>query len=229
MRKVFMLGICLFFALSASAQFGVKGSYHFSDAADWQVPTNNGTNPESLIGNGWSVGVDYWFRLKNYRMEFLPELNFSQLNQTPDNADWSNQVTFSSFFFNTNIYLFDFKGDCDCPTFSKQGPTLDKGFFLQVSPGLTFAQSEIDFNSNTLKADDLAFSIGLGAGFDLGVSDLVTISPMAGFRYFPSITWDSLQEIPDDEVPRLEVDEASSSLTQWYAGIRVGFRLDYQY
>ncbi len=227
MRKVFMLGICLFFALSVSAQFGVKGSYHFSDAADWKVPTNNGTSTESLIGNGWSVGVDYWFRLKNYRMEFLPELNFSQLNQQVDNAEWSNQVNFSSFFFNTNIYLFDFKGDCDCPTFSKQGPRLEKGFFLQVSPGLTFAQSEIEFNGNTLKADDLAVSIGLGAGLDLGVSDLVTVSPMAGFRYFPNISWDSLAGTPDDEVPSLAVEDTSSSLTQWYAGIRIGFRLDY--
>ncbi|NRB48278.1 MAG: outer membrane beta-barrel protein [Saprospiraceae bacterium] len=229
MRKVFMLGICVLFAFSASAQFGVKGSYHFSNATDWQVPTNNGINTESLIGDGWSVGVDYWFRLKNYRMEFLPELNFSQLNQNLDNADWSNQVTFTSFFFNTNIYLFDFKGDCDCPTFSKQGPTLDKGFFVQVSPGLTFAQSEIDFSGNTLKADDLAFSIGLGVGFDLGVSDLVTVSPMAGLRYFPSISWDSLAENPDDETPRLEVEDSSSSLTQWYAGVRIGFRLDYGY
>jgi len=226
MRKVFTLSICLFFAGSLAAQFGIKGSYHFSNAAEWQIATDNGGNAESLIGNGWSVGVDYWFRLKNYRVEFLPELNFSQLNQEVGNASWANKATFSSLFFNTNLYLFDFKGDCDCPTFSKQGPSIEKGLFLQLSPGVTFAQSEIVFNENTFKADDLVFSIGLGIGLDLGVSDLVTLSPMVGLRYFPSISWDSLGT-SDDETPRLVVDDPSSSLTQFYAGIRLGFRLDY--
>ena len=226
MRKVFTLSICLFFVLTASAQFGVKGSYHFSDAAKWQIPTENGAKAESLIGNGWSVGVDYWFRLKNYRLEFLPELNYSQLTQAVNNAAWSNEANFASFFFNTNFYLFDFKGDCECPTFSKQGPSLEKGFFLQLSPGVSYAQSKIVYNENAFKADDVVFSLGLGAGLDLGISDLVTLTPMVGLRYFPSLSWDSLGS-PDDETLQLTVDEPTSSLTQWYGGIRLGFRLDY--
>lgn len=226
MRKVFTLGICFFLTLNLAAQFGIKGSYHFSDARQWQMPTNTITNTESLIGDGWSIGLDYWFRLKNYRVEFLPELNYSQLSQEVENANWSSQANFTSFFFNTNFYIFDFKGDCDCPTFSKQGPSLDKGVFLQVSPGLTAAQGEVLFDDDTFKTDDLAFSIGLGLGLDLGLSDLVTISPMVGLRYYPSITWDSIGSA-DGEAPKL-VAEESSSLTQWSAGIRIGFRLDYQ-
>lgn len=225
MRKVLVFSICLCFGLSLQAQFGIKGSYHFSDAADWQVTSATSSTTESVIGNGWSVGVDYWFRLKNYRVEFLPELNYSQLNQDFSSEGWTNNASFTSFFFNTNIYLFDIKGDCGCPTFSKQGPKIGTGIFVQISPGLTYAGSELVYQEQTFDANDISLSIGAAIGLDVGLSDLVTVTPMIGLRYFPSISWDSLGTA-DDESGRLTVDEASSSLSQWYAGVRVGFRLD---
>ncbi|MEZ5044039.1 MAG: hypothetical protein R2828_29355 [Saprospiraceae bacterium] len=225
MRKVWLFTFGLFFSFSLQAQFGVKGAYHFSDAADWQAFSTENGAAESIIGNGWSVGVDYWFRLKKHRVEFLPELNYSLLQQDFPNLGWSNDASFTSFFFNTNLYIFDLKGDCDCPTFSKQGPTLKKGVFIQLSPGISYAASELTLPSTTLKANTVAFSIGAGIGFDLGLSDLLTLSPMLGLRYYPGIQWDTFAATKA-ETDNFPVLDNTSSLNQWYAGLRLGIRLD---
>ncbi|MEM1217192.1 MAG: hypothetical protein AAGJ82_15965, partial [Bacteroidota bacterium] len=128
--------------------------------------------------------------------------------------------------FNTNFYVLDFEGDCDCPTFSKQGPGLQKGLFLQLSPGWSYFSQTLNDNLFGVQVTDniSAFNFGLGLGLDLGLSDLVTITPQVGFRYYPSVEWPAL----GDESPIILPTEiqAESSLQQLTAGLRLGIRLD---
>ncbi|MEO0875957.1 MAG: hypothetical protein AAFY48_15280, partial [Bacteroidota bacterium] len=71
----FVFSMLLFTALQA--QFGVKGSYLTSQADQWEYDGPFGSERIELLGSGWQLGVDYWFRLKNTRIEFLPTLAFS--------------------------------------------------------------------------------------------------------------------------------------------------------
>ena len=172
MKKQTVLFLFGILALSAdlSAQFGFNAGYRWNDSDNWVEQSASGNQSLDLLPNGYSIGVDYWFRLKNARVEFLPELNYSSFAQTFAD-DREINARFLSFFFNTNFYLFDFRSDCDCPTFSKQDHTLQKGFFIQVSPGLSYLSNKgLSFNQElqtyTLSANSLAFSIG-AAGLPL--------------------------------------------------------------
>jgi hypothetical protein len=220
MKKLLLLPVFILMLQCAFAQFGITGGYRFNDAPDWQVTALDGRTLPAL-GDGYSIGLDYWFRLKNYRLEFLPEANFSTFEE--NSSAFNTNLNAFSFFANVNFYPLDFFGDCDCPTWSKQGDFFKKGFFVQVSPGVSYFRQEIQmgeiFNDNAT-----AFSLGGGVGFDIGITDLVTFSPMAGVRYYFSSPWDGLA----DASAETELQTPHSTITQFFAGARVGFRLDYR-
>lgn len=230
MKRIVVIALCLGWTVHSFSQFGINAGYRLNHAPDWQWAASDAGTPDPVLGNGFSVGVDYWMRLKNYRLEFLPELNYSRFNKTlPLDRETSNQ--FFSFFLNTNWYLFDFEGDCNCPTFSKQGQFLKKGFFVQLSPGITYLKNSFTMpqdllpdNKETIDSNSWAFSIGLGAGIDIGVSDLFTVTPMVGLRYFPSANWPQLSDLAPDKDGDLQ---EKSAILQAYGGIRLGWRLDY--
>ncbi len=230
MLKAILLTLALFAApVFTQAQFGINGSYRTATAPDWDlVNTNNGERTE-LLGAGFAVGIDYWFRLPNYRVELLPELNaFRSTAQIPGSIELTNSLY--SLFLNTNIYILDFRGDCECPTFSKSGATFEKGFFLQVSPGISlpvFEDTMPNLPDKSTVTGSPTISIGLGVGIDLGVSDLLTITPLVGFRYYPSLTWKGrFPAIEGDELDNFILESEESHLNQFYGGIRFGFRFD---
>ena len=222
----FIFSVLLLTALNA--QFGFSGQYLTSQADSWEYDAPVGSQRIELLGSGWIAGVDYWFRLKNTRIELLPTLAFSSQEQSigTEPATLETQVQGVHFFFNTNIYFLDLTGDCDCPTFSKQGPTLQKGVFLQLSPGYSLFDFKIDEGEGGLSFDGNAgaFSVGAGLGFDLGFSDLFTLTPMASLRYYPSVTWDELTDTGIIFFP--EEVEAESTVINYQLGLRLGFRLD---
>lgn len=224
MKILPILLVFLGLSLNLSAQFGLKGKY-VKPGNNWQLmPSGTGQEETTdLFDKGWSAGVDYWFRLKNKRVEFLPELNYMQLgNSLPAYAE--NQAKVYSFFFNTNIYFLDFAGDCDCPTWSKEGPTLEKGLFLQLSPGASYWDATIGADDFYLANRTVVFSIGGALGFDLGLSDLITLTPMVNARYFPSVKLENVETLNSQLEGFVSSDTANPLL--WSAGLRLGVRLD---
>lgn len=229
MKKTLRLltGLALLLTLSgpAAAQLGVTARYQFPDAENWVLLTDPGDrNRTKLLGNGYSIGLDYWFRMKNTRIEFLPEINFShflfiEANEARLDAAWLG------FYFNTNFYLFDLKGDCDCPTFSKTGSAAKKGFFVQLSPGISWLNHRIRLpEDETIRSSSAAFSIGLGLGFDIGLSDLITFTPMGSLRYFPTAEWDDLSRVAVSDADEFSVPGEQTNILMWQVGARLGFR-----
>ena len=217
-----------FLILSAyplAAQFGVSGGYRFNRPDQWLLHNDADQSETELLGDGFSISADYWFRLKNVRVEFLPELNYSSFKTSLFNG-LETRADFFSLFFNVNFYPMDFYGDCDCPTFSKSGDTFQKGFFLQVSPGFSYAPTKLELPEETIEEQMSGFSIGAGLGFDIGLSDLLTISPTAGLRYFPGLEWPQLSRA-NLGVEEHYVEGEKSALWQIYTGIRLGWRLDH--
>ncbi|WP_421948405.1 autotransporter outer membrane beta-barrel domain-containing protein [Phaeodactylibacter xiamenensis] len=227
MRTLLLISF-LAFVIQLNAQLGLSGSARFNDAPDWNYPAS-GTEGANPLGNGWAVGVDYWIPLGQTRIDLLPELNFGHSAQTIDIVGDPHEFTQNAFslFLNTNFYVLDLEGDCDCPTFSKSGDFFQKGFFLQVSPGVSYFQHTIQTRESAavdIEEDTFAFSIGAGAGLDIGLSDILTLTPMAGFRYYLPSEWAGLRTVfPSPEGIPFRTE---SSIQQFWAGLRLGIRFD---
>ena len=232
-KIVFSVSICLLFIGTTFAQFGFNVGYNVNNAADWKI---TGTNDQEIIAdfhtNSMAFGLDYWFRLKNYRIEFTPEINFSSATakNTLDEIDIETTLRTYSFFFNTNFYIFEFKGDCNCPTFSKPGLELEKGVFIRLSPGVALANGQFKTSSKTFINNSLAFSIAAGIGLDLGISDFITLTPIIMYRYYPDVKWEYLSPLSTSQAASTEwtYPKESSAISQIYGGIRLGIRFDYR-
>ncbi len=218
-RILLVLGTIVWSVANSHAQVGARGGYLAHAGGGWKNTGSNGS-VRQLPGSGASAGIDYALRMKKIRLELIPELNFSQFGTSATNG-LETRNHWYSLFVHLQVYPFDLKGDCDCPTFSKQGNILKKGFFLTVAPGLSYQRNAlyIQPSSPTPALIDryLAVSTGIGAGLDIGISEQLTISPLVLWRYFPHLKWADLAQ--------QGADQEEVSLAQWQAGMRVSWRL----
>lgn len=222
-----------FFCISTAsiAQYGARVKYNlntFSGFDDYIEQSTAGSN-DKIFASNIGIGLDYWFRLKNYRIEFLPEVTMGL--KTSNEFDSNNIVSttdFSSFGFNfnTQVYIFDLEGDCDCPTFSKQGPSLGKGIFLNISPGILYSTKAIDSEllDPASEESQVNFKIGVGIGYDIGISDLFTITPMFNYNLAFGLAFNDLENIGSLATKPSVID---SGMNQLQFQIRFGFRPDY--
>ncbi|MBK7811942.1 MAG: hypothetical protein IPI50_12045 [Saprospiraceae bacterium] len=132
------------------------------------------------IGNRFSV--QYMLRLKNARVEFLPGVSIGWGN-TILLAETDRSIQYGEFSPQIQvpvlIYPFDFKNDCNCPTFKKSGNPVSKGLHLIGS--VAFRYLVRDFNGVGFKHQ--VFPIGAGFGMDFGMSPYFTLSPFMMFQY----------------------------------------------
>ncbi|MEM9546126.1 MAG: hypothetical protein AAGA77_09135 [Bacteroidota bacterium] len=220
----------LFFSINqASAQFGIRAKYNMNSFSDWDqfMEQNINGDVDNIFSSTIEIGVDYWFRLKNTRIEFMPEVAMGlKTSSSFPNAGAETDFSYFAFVFNTQIYAFDLKGDCDCPTFSKQGPALDKGFFFTIAPGLIYNTKEIALESfeDSFDASQVNLRIGIGAGYDIGINDLITITPSILYNLTPGVEFQDLLSV----APTVSNTELlTTGLNQIQFQLRFGFRPDY--
>lgn len=231
--KVFYRFILLSIFASAinlvHAQFGVRIKYNNHSFSEWETAINNfqGSENKKLFNPGLEAGLDYWFRLKKRRVEFMPEISYSiaSSNFSQNLGIEKTNLSVFSFNFNTQIYALDMEGDCDCPTFSKQGASINKGLFFHFTPGIGYYSTATTLTENITRTFDdaqgLVFRAGLGVGLDLGVSDLITITPIISYYFHSNMQWDNMPA-PSDLILN---SKDSPKLLQFT--LRFGFRPDY--
>jgi len=100
---VFISCFCL------SAQIGVSGAFSNISTPGWEDILQN--ENATQFDNGYTLSLDYWFRLKDYRVEFLPEISYSSYDNIIDGETLVAQpieanLSILAFSFNTQIYLF---------------------------------------------------------------------------------------------------------------------------
>ena len=203
--------IPLFLLLGGSslyAQFGLTVFRNSNEAY-----AGSGDNRIDLpYAGGYEAAVHYWFRLPKKRVEFQPTVYYAGWLGDDRNAEVGLQLK-------TNVYPFDFGTDCDCPTFGKQGPQLQKGLFVQLSPGVGYHRFRLPSGAWD---GQLAASVGAGVGLDLGVSNLLTLTPLVSVRR-------TLTDYNDNwhlDQP-LELDSPGPTrLTALQLGLQATFRLD---
>jgi len=210
---------CFVFLSAGNCQFGVRTSFTSQQFPNW---SNAMYIDEGLLGTGVEAGLNYWFSLKKRRIEFYPELSISRTLGNPPIGLGKAVLTTGMVGIQTQVYALDLGSDCDCPTFSKQGPSINKGlFFLFTVAGGKFA-GEIEDNrgieQQVYTADGWVYRAGLGLGLDVGFSDLVTMTPHLSYLYSSGMGWKGLGR--EDQL-------VTDHPRQLQAGIRVSFRPDY--
>ncbi len=156
------------------------------------------------------LGIDYWFRLKQKRIEFQPTIQY---------ADYGGiyEVRQVGLLLHASIYPFDLDGDCNCPTFSKENELIKKGFYVRLTPGFGHWAASAQKVRGFETADDLSVilpEIGLGIGLDIGISNLFTLTPQLRYRYIIGGNWDG------------EVDFSFDAFDILEPGLRLGLRFD---
>ncbi len=175
MKYLFSSMLLLVFYTNSFAQVGVFGQYHSQSAPIYSTGNQTSNNDNINFKGG---GIDYTFRLKNYRIEFFPALVFLSASSTYLNAGGGNDFSINfntiGIQFNTHFYLFDIEGDCHCPTWSKEGTFFKKGFYLSASLNEYAAFRKIA----KLSYDPLFYTaLAIGVGLDIGISKHFTITP----------------------------------------------------
>jgi len=224
--------ICFFLFINLSAaQFGVSARYTQNNVSNWNnLYQSFSENDQKLFDSSIEYGVNYWFRLKNHRVEFLPEISYSTsstdnlVNVLPNSHD----LTSFNFNMNVQIYALDFEGDCDCPTWSKDGDLIKKGFYWLLSPGISNHTISTNFSNENQSIEDTSitsFRLGAGLGLDIGLTDFLTISPFALYSINFGNNWENQLTSYDFS---LASQDNSSSLNQLHFGMRFIFRPDYK-
>ncbi len=238
MKSSFLVVFFCFAGFMLSAQVGLSVKYQSNNSKEWNsIYENESNSNDKFISSALEYGVNYWFRLKNQRIEFLPEITYSKLSS--DNL--SNQQLISKaekttigINLNVQIYPLDFFNDCNCPTFSKDGNILSKGFYWLLSPGLTRNSKNLfhdlpgQGSPDIIEAkseNQITAHIGIGLGLDIGVADIFTISPFALYNLSFGHEWSELNTTYG--VSENETYATSSNLSQFNIGIRLMFRPDY--
>ncbi len=231
MKKIITFVLFVFCANCLTAQFGINAGFRSNGENKWEKYFPN----QDFLKSGYKVGIDYWFRLKNKRVEFTPELAFSQFTSEniyseilPPLDVVSVKSQIYSLYLNTNIYFLDLANDCNCPTWSKQSDFFKKGIFIQLSPGFNYFQYSLkNYQGHIEKANDFVFSLGVGLGLDIGISNMITFTPMVAYHQYFNATWDGLSK---SSITGIEIKDASEStnLGQFHVGLRIGVRLDQQ-
>lgn len=236
----FRLTILFFFCFLCTflnAQIGLTYGYVRQDNKVWDaVLVEKGLlSPEgTLFNEGHRLSLEYWFRLPNQRIEFYPELNISLQEASYSGGFISHQTDFQAITFGidlkTQIYFLDFNGDCDCPTFSKNEPIFKKGTYLLLSPGAYIQDRSFNSVSQNyiVKQEDLFVNLKFGAGFglDIGISDLITLSPFYLFELHEQLEWDGLKALPQSTIILDPIDNTAERINRHILGLKIHFRFD---
>lgn len=230
MKKLVAISLFVFFYLSSSAQFSVSAKYSLNSYPDWEEIINGSTiSSNGFIENGTEYGFSYWFRLKNYRVEFLPEVSFQNLKSV-DQEFQTHGFEKTSYYlnFNTQIYTLDIQGDCNCPTWGKDGSFIQKGFFVGINPSIGYHQFEIIDNeiaAGSQSSNKINVRLGVSTGLDIGITKWITLTPLAVLNYTPGLGWDNLDNIVSAGANPEAVNK--SKIWEIQPGIRLMFRPDY--
>lgn len=224
-----LLFICTNFSI---AQIGVSGAYSSISTPGWEdIKSNENVNS---YNNGYTIGIDYWTRLENYRVEFLPELSYSRFDNEFDGTPLvpfasTGDLSILAFAFNTQIYLFDIEGDCNCPTFGKEGGFFNKGFYFMVGPGVSIVNQTDDITvgveqSETVEDSNVRLLLSAGAGLDIGITRSITLTLFGKFKWHSANEWEGLNTVIERSPEQVEYGDTGSVITQFEPGLKLHYR-----
>lgn len=207
MKQGLYIFIFCLFSQFATAQLGVSVFYKNIMPSTWNESNITDFKSNHYVG----ADIDYWFRLKKRRWEFMPSVQFAWGDVTNNNKGYQIGALLKN-----QVYVFDFVDDCNCPTFSKQGNTIKKSFFVALQAGAFYNNLSVSPSEQVaVQPNGITGQFGLGVGYDLGITDFYTITPSIHYLYSTPLAWENTSSI-------------KSAMRGLHFGIRSGFRFDYK-
>ena len=220
-KKIFLI-LLLFIPFTSNAQIGIAAGGTLNRAKGWIITDLNNNMKYDLPGNSLFFNLNYEFSIQNYRIAFVPEIGGALFeNDIIDLGTFINKTI--RFQLNTHIYFLDFKGDCDCPTFSKKGNPLKKGLFLNISPGVSYFANTLETLTSNSTDNLIKPNIGAGLGYDIGVNKNITLTTFANAYFFSGLTWPGLSNLLAIPSTGNKTANGVTNLSQVQAGITVRY------
>lgn len=216
--KTPILFLLFFIPFTSNAQIGISAGGTLNRAEGWVITDLNNNLKNNLPGNSLFLSLTYEFSIQKYRIAIVPEVGGALFkNEIADLGTFTNK-TFR-FQLNTHIYFLDFKGDCDCPTFSKKGSPLKKGLFLNVAPGISYFANTVNPLTSPTTDYFIKPNIGAGLGYDIGLTKNITLTTFTNAYFFPKLTWPGLINLLAVPSTGNKTADGETNLTQIQAGI----------
>jgi hypothetical protein len=216
--KTPILFLLFFIPFTSNAQIGISAGGTLNRAEGWVITDLNNNLKNNLPGNSLFLSLTYEFSIQKYRIAIVPEVGGALFkNEIADLGTFTNK-TFR-FQLNTHIYFLDFRGDCDCPTFSKKGSPLKKGLFLNVAPGISYFANTVNPLTSPTTDYFIKPNIGAGLGYDIGLTKNITLTTFTNAYFFPKLTWPGLINLLAVPSTGNKTADGETNLTQIQAGI----------
>ncbi len=220
-----------FLGFQVQAQLGLSVYQGINNAKDWDVHFQESDlydfSSDYNIEDALGFSVDWWLRPLEYRIEFLPTLSYTTISNQANANTTEIQTSFDINLIDLSIpihfYPLDLEGDCDCPTWGKDGTVIKKGFYLSVVPGLSYFNniiSEPRSMSDNFENTSITPHLGIGTGLDIGINKFLTLSPYAKYKIHFNSEWTELSNELSSEKPNIP---ANSNVNQLQLGLRLGF------
>ena len=184
-----LITTCLFLLSGLDAQIGFTTAPTQGFAGEWQVLTENYITHKQadFLKYGITATLDYTFDLKAPEWQFSPAIHASQ-------------TQFDYLEHEFRVYTVGVQGNFNFIPFKEgQQKEMPKTLlYIQFSPGIDIVRMryfQLNLEGGNQKlveilADKrLAVSGGINLLFDIKLTDLLTITPVTGIRYFPNLEW----------------------------------------
>ncbi|MBK7096280.1 MAG: hypothetical protein IPH57_15000 [Saprospiraceae bacterium] len=191
------------FINTAKTQVGVDLIVSQQKFINWNdVISDYATEEYHFLRFNYGAGINYWFRLKEYRVEFTPGIYYLYSDFKFDNPDCSYiyHSHTAGMEFDANIYPFELRKksyEKDCPSFSTRGEYFPKSFFIQVSPGMSGSYRNI--TQKYIRKFDLAGKLDFGFGLDMKLSQRIIIAPIIKYGFTFANDWKGFSEFHAEE------------------------------
>ena len=225
MKKCHLLFTIICFPAGVlTAQLGLTTAPTKTLAPQWQVLVENYLTGRKtpFLKNGITASLDYTFQLKASEWEFSPALHAMRVDFLHDPDFFS--VTALGFRANFNF----------TPLKKKQNREWPKGrLYFQLSPGLDFVRMNhtgmqhdgpAPHSGIISKDQKWAFNGGISILLELKLSNLLSVAPMTGIRYYPNLRWKGFTKTISNSAFTDEYDQVN-----WrhhlLPGLRIGLNL----
>lgn len=195
---ILVVSLIVFSVFSGKSQAGLELLVSQQRFPSWNDQINEfGAGQYHFMRFSYGAGLNYWFGMKKYRIEYTPGIYFMYSDHR------SQKGTEQSIYYkNTagleldlNIYPLDIRKlshETDCPRFSGKSDFVTRNLFLQISPGLT--GSYMNINNKEIKHYDLAGKIDIGIGIDLKIAGRLYVSPILKYGFTFRNNWKGFSE-----------------------------------
>lgn len=195
MKKCLSLIIVLLCLISdATGQIGFTVAPTNSQSDQWQVLVENFITGRKtdFLKYGTTATMDYTFELKAPEWQIAPAFHFMRTHFIHQGHDFE-------------IYTLGLQANFNFTPFKEQQEKEFNNlrFYLQLFPALNYVNLQYTQRNEegnqphilaVLHDKKWNFNGGINALLDIRLTNLLTISPLVGIRYFPNLKWDGFTQ-----------------------------------